>query len=164
LDNLSNGVKEMKWIPQDMEIYMKSKEYVDTIVLPLLPVSLGDDVKQMASMSEFITLLSIQLERQFRGRLVMLPGYSYLKSSSEDKLVSDLKDWETELDGAGFKHVFYITSDSRWKTVEDQLNGGLIWLPSLPLEHMDENYKTSILEDQVKQLLSLFLQKWQTGE
>lgn len=94
----------------------------------------------------------------------MLPGYSYLKSVSEDKLVSDLKSWEEEFFDKGFKHVLYITSDSSWKAFEDQLNGGLIWLPSLPLENMDESYKNSILEDQVKQLLNLFVQKWQTVE
>ena len=154
----------MKWISQDIEMYMKSKEYVDTVVLPLFPVSFDDDIKQTVAMTEFISLLSVQLERQFRGRLVMLPGYSYLKSTAEDKLVSDVKDWETELLAKGFKHVFYITSDSSWKAIENKLEGGLIWLPSLPLEHMDDNYKNSILEDQVKQLLNLFLQKWQTAE
>lgn len=154
----------MKWISQDIDMYIKSKEYVDTAVLPLFPVSLGDDIKQTAAMSEFISLLSIQLERQFRGRLVMLPGYSYLKSFTEDKLVDDIKLWEKELLAKGFKHVFYLTSDSSWKTIESQFDGGLIWLPSLPLEHMDEQYKNTILDDQVKQLLQLFLQKWQSGE
>lgn len=153
----------MKWISQDIDMYIKSKEYVDTVVLPLFPVSLGDDIKQTAAMSEFISLLSIQLERQFRGRLVMLPGYSYLKSFSEDKLVSDIKIWEEELLAKGFKHVFYLTSDSSWKAIETQFTGGLIWLPSLPLEHMDEQYKNTILDDQVKQLLQLFLQKWQSA-
>ncbi|WP_102274765.1 YpiF family protein [Cytobacillus massiliigabonensis] len=150
----------MKWISQDIDMYIKSKEYVDTAVLPLFPVSLGDDIKQTAAMSEFISLLSIQLERQFRGRLVMLPGYSYLKSFPEDKLISDVKLWETELLEKGFKHVFCLTSDSSWKANENQITSGLIWLPSLPLEHMDEQYKTTILDDQVKQLLQLFLQKW----
>ncbi|MED3553627.1 YpiF family protein [Cytobacillus praedii] len=154
----------MKWISQDIDMYIKSKEYVDTAVLPLFPVSLGDDIKQTAAMSEFISLLSIQLERQFRGRLVMLPGFSYLKSFTEDKLVNDIKLWEKELLSKGFKHVFYLTSDSSWKTIESQFEGGLIWLPSLPLEHMDEQYKNTILDDQVKQLLQLFLQKWQSGE
>ncbi|KOP83230.1 YpiF family protein [Cytobacillus solani] len=154
----------MKWISQDIDMYLKSKEYVDTAVLPLFPVSLRDDIKQTAAMSEFISLLSIQLERQFRGRLVMFPGYSYLKSFPEDKLISDIKLWEKELTEKGFKHVLYLTSDSSWKALESQFDGGLIWLPSLPLEHMDEQYKNTILDDQVKQLLQLFLQKWQSGE
>lgn len=154
----------MKWVSQDIEMFLKEKQYVDTAVLPLLPVSFGDDIKQSVSMTEFISLLSVQLERQFRGRLIMLPGYAYLKSAGEDRLLSGLGEWETELKAQGFKHIFLITSDSMWKSLEDRLEGGLIWLPSLPLEHMDENYRNSILDDQVKQLLNLFVQKWQNGE
>ena len=154
----------MKWISQDIDRFLQSKEYVDTAVLPLLPVSLGSDMKQSASMSEFISLLNVQLERQFRGRVMMLPGYSYLKSASVDKLSEDIKFWENELFANGFKHVFHVTSDSSWKAMEEQLDGGLIWLPSIPLEHMEERNRNSILEDQVKQLLNLFMQKWQNAE
>lgn len=154
----------MKWVSQDIDMYLNAKEYVDTVVLPLLPVSFEQDIKQTVSMTEFISLLSIQLERQFKGRLIMLPGFPYLKSSSEDKLLADVQQWENELLTHDFKHVFYVTSDSEWKKREEHLQGSLIWLPSLPLEHMDENYKNSILEDQVKQLLNLFVQKWQVSE
>ncbi|UOE54207.1 YpiF family protein [Bacillus sp. CMF12] len=154
----------MKWVSQDIEMFLKEKQYVDTAVLPLLPVSFGDDIKQSVAMTEFISLLSVQLERQFRGRLIMLPGYAYLKSAGEDSLLSGLGKWEAELKAQGFNHIFLLTSDSMWKSLEDRLEGGLIWLPSLPLEHMDENYRNSILDDQVKQLLNLFVQKWQNGE
>ena len=64
----------MKWVSQDIEMFLKEKQYVDTAVLPLLPVSFGDDIKQSVAMTEFISLLSVQLERQFRGRLIMLPA------------------------------------------------------------------------------------------
>lgn len=154
----------MKWVSQDIEMFLKEKQYVDTAVLPLLPVSFGDDIKQSLAMTEFISLLSVQLERQFRGRLIMLPGYAYLKSAGEESLLSGLGEWEAELKAQGFKHIFLLTSDSMWKSLEDRLEGGLIWLPSLPLEHMDENYRNSILDDQVKQMLNLFVQKWQNGE
>ncbi|QED48424.1 YpiF family protein [Cytobacillus dafuensis] len=154
----------MKWNPQDIDMFLQSKEYVDTVVLPLLPVAISNDTKQAASMTEFISLLSMQLERQFRGRLLLLPGYSYLKTESMDKLSGDLKVWERELLENDFKHVLFLTSDSNWKTVENQLEGELIWLPSLPLEHMDEKNRNSLLEDQVKQLMNLFLQKWQSAD
>ncbi|WP_282141762.1 YpiF family protein [Cytobacillus oceanisediminis] len=154
----------MKWVSQDIEMFLKEKQYVDTAVLPLLPVSFGDDIKQSVAMTEFISLLSVQLERQFRGRLIMLPGYAYLKSAGEESLLSGLGEWEAELKAQGFKHIFLLTSDSMWKSLENRLEGGLIWLPSLPLEHMDENYRNSILDEQVKQLLNLFVQKWQNGE
>jgi len=151
----------MKWMTQDIEMYKKSKEFVDTAVMLLLPVSFEDDMKQSASMSEFISLLSFQLERQFKGRIMMLPSHSYLKSLTDVKLVNDVKEWEGKLFTEGFTHIFHLTSDSFWKQYEDKLEGNLIWLPSLPLEHLDESNRNSILEDQVKQLVYLFLQKWQ---
>ena len=154
----------MKWIPQDIDMFLQSKEYVDTAVLPLLPVSLGNDMKQTASMCDFITMLSVQLERQFKGRILMFPGLSYLKSAPMDKLQGEVRIWASELIGSGFKHVFYVTSDSSWKAVETELQGSLIWLPSIPLEHMDEGSRNSILEDQVKQLLALFMQSWKESD
>lgn len=45
--------------------------------------------------------------------------------------------------------------------VENQLSGSLIWLPALPLEHLNDSQKISMIESQVKQLLKLFTQKWQ---
>ena len=151
----------MKWISQDIEMYISSKEYVDTAIMLLLPVSFKDDMKQTASLSEFISLLSLQIERKFHGRVLMLPSHSYLKSLSADKIVTDVKEWEENLFAEGFKSIFYLTSDSFWKSVENQLEGSLIWLPSLPLEHLDESTRNSLLDDQVKQLVNIFLQKWQ---
>lgn len=154
----------MNWVSKDIEVYLGAKEYVDTAVLPLLPVSFGPDIKQAVSMTEFITLLSIQLERQFKGRLLMLPGYTYLKQNSEDKLIEEINGWHSELVQHGFKHIFYVTSDSDWRARETKIDGNVIWLPSLPLENLDPNSRNTILEDQVKQLLNLFVQKWQENE
>lgn len=154
----------MKWNSEDIDMYMKAKEYVDTIVLPLYPISLDDQIKKTAEMTEFITLLSAQLERQFKGRMIMLPGFTYLKSTNRDELYKSLLNWEQEFFRSGFKHVFYVTSDSDWKIFETNLEGSLIWLPTIPLQQMDEQYRNTILKDQVKQLFSLFVQRWQAVE
>ncbi|WP_019154290.1 YpiF family protein [Robertmurraya massiliosenegalensis] len=154
----------MKWVSNDIDMYLGAKEYVDTVVLPLLPISFGDDIKQSASMTEFISLLNIPLERQFKGRLMMLPGYPYLKSDSDDRRLQLINHWETEFKKYGFKHIFYITSDSDWRSLEEKLEGTLIWLPSLPLESMDDKYRNQILEDQISQLIHLFVKKWQNND
>ncbi|SFA98618.1 MULTISPECIES: YpiF family protein [unclassified Bacillus (in: firmicutes)] len=154
----------MKWVPQDIEMYLKSKEYVDTAVIPLSPIAFGEDMKQAAAMTEFISLLSIQLERQFTGRLLLFPAHSYLKNAAEEKLISSLGELETEIKNAEFKHIFYITSDSNWIKRETELSGSVIWLPSLPLDKMDQTQKTEILDDQVKQMLQLFIQKWREND
>ena len=57
--------------------------------------------------------------------------------------------------------TFFLTSDSDGKRSRINSVIGLIWVPSIPLENLDEQYKHSIMEDQVKQLLNVIVQKWQ---
>jgi hypothetical protein len=154
----------MKWNGQDVQTFLEAREYVDTVVMPLLPVDLDNEIVQAAQMSEFISLVAAQLERQFKGRILMLPGYSYLKSVLEEKLVEDLQTWEKQLVANGFTHVFYLSSDVFWKSVEQRFDGSLIWIPSIPLETMQESQKISAIESQVKQMINLFTQKWRANE
>lgn len=96
----------MKWHTQDIQLFLKERDYIDTVILPLYPVSFADDIKQTVAMTEFINLLSGQLEKQFKGRILMLPGMSYLKTISEEKRLADLIEWEKELISQDFKHIF----------------------------------------------------------
>jgi hypothetical protein len=154
----------MKWVSKDIETYLTAKEYVDTAVIPLYGVSFGNEMRQSASGAEFITLLTSYLERQFTGRLLLLPPFTYLKSDHPEDIVQQLKKWEENIEKNETKHIFYITSESDWKIYEKELKGSLIWLPSLPLEHLNDQQKISMIESQVKQLLSLFTQKWNENE
>lgn len=151
----------MKWNPQDVDVYLKSKEYVDTAVIPLFPVAFEGEMRQAAAMTEFITILTGQLEKQFKGRLMLLPGFSYMKTKEDEKIIEDLKFWEKQLLENGFSHVFYLTSDPVWNSMQNHLSGSVIWLPSIPMEMMEEKAKISIIESQVKQMITLFTQKWQ---
>jgi hypothetical protein len=152
----------MKWVAGDIEMYREAAEYIDTAVIPLMPVTFDLDMKQFAQMAEFVALLTTQLEKQFRGRIFLMPGYVYMKQSNG--ILAALQEWETALLDKHFQHVFYVTSDSSWKQHEKELGGELIWLPSLALEHMPEQQKVAIVDDQVKQLLALFTQKWRENE
>jgi hypothetical protein len=152
----------MKWVASDIEMYQKAAEYVDTAIIPLLPVSFDEDMKQSASMAEFIGILTAQLEKQFKGRIFLMPGLVYVKGAPGS--LEMLQDWENTLLDKQFKHVFFVTSDINWRQYENQVSGTVLWLPSLPLEHMQEQQKVSIVEDQVKQLLSIFTEKWKQAE
>ncbi|MFF2449961.1 YpiF family protein [Neobacillus sp. NPDC058068] len=151
----------MKWIPQDIETYLNAKEYVDTAIIPIYSISFEGEMKQSASASEFISLLTNQIERQFTGRLLLFPPFTYLKNENSEKVLNDLLTWEENIIKGDFKHIYYITSDIEWKAHEEKLGGSLIWLPSLLLEQMSESQKVEMINSQVKQLLSLFTQKWQ---
>jgi hypothetical protein len=76
-----------------------------------------------------------------------------LKSDHPEDIIQQLKKWEANIEKNEFKHIFYITSEIDWKNSEKELTGSLIWLPSLPLEHLNDSQKISMIESQVKQLL-----------
>ncbi|MCM3566797.1 YpiF family protein [Neobacillus mesonae] len=154
----------MKWLPQDVETYSAAKEYVDTAVVPLYSITIGKGVKQSAAASEFITLLTNYLERQFTGRILLFPPFTYLGNEQDEKVLTDLKKWEESILDAGFKHVFYVTSDFEWRSREGELNGTLIWLPAIPLEQMNDTQKLTMIDSQVQQLLTIFTQKWQKSD
>ena len=154
----------MKWIPQEVETYLNAKEYVDTAVIPVYSLSFGEEIKQSAAAFEFISLLTGYLERQFTGRILMFPPFTYLKSNNMEQVISELLKWEETVLQSEFKHIFYITSELDWRMYENRIGGSLIWLPALPLGNMSESQKIELIESQVKQLLSIFTQKWSNNE
>ncbi|MFD2679498.1 YpiF family protein [Bacillus seohaeanensis] len=151
----------MNWIGKDIDVLLREKEFIDTAVIPLIPVDFLDEIKTSAAQNEFISLLQLHLERQFKGRMIITPPFTYLLSQTKEDLKANLSMWTEAVTQSGIKHAFLLTSDSGWKKVEEDLGDNLIWVPSIPLEHMEEQYKHSIMEDQVKQLLNVIVQKWQ---
>lgn len=152
----------MKWNSKEIDIYLTSKEYVDTALITLIPISFNGEMKQSVAMGEFSTILTNEIERQLHGRTLAFPSFTYLKSEEREKKLNRLKEWTSKLSDQGFKHLFLFTSDSEWKQFEQDLDATLIWLPVIPLEHMDGKYKTEILQEQTKQLLQIVTNKWQT--
>jgi hypothetical protein len=151
----------LKWISQDVEQYVKAKEYIDTAVIPLIPVAFGSEMKQSASMSEFITIVSTFLERQCTGRILLLPSFTYFSSSNFEKIGNELEEWVIALKNNHFKHVYLITCDKEWIVHESRLKESLIWLPIIPIENFENSQKMSIIESQVQQILAIISKKWQ---
>ncbi|MFC0271617.1 YpiF family protein [Metabacillus herbersteinensis] len=147
----------MKWTTSDVDLYTQSKEYVDTAVVPLVPIVVDSSLKQVVSKGEFVTLLANELERQLKGRIYLLPSLSYLAKS--EALFSELQEWKQEL-LTQFKHVLFITSDEKLRELDGDLKGNIIWLPTVPLEHMDDHLKKKLLQDHVEQILNILLQSW----
>ena len=157
--NIKVGVM-MKWIPQEVETYLNAKEYVDTAVIPIYSLSFGEEMKQSAAAFEFLSLLTGHLERQFTGRILLFPPFTYLKSDNIENVLDELLKWGENVLNSEFKHIFYITSELDWRMYENRLAGSLLWLPSLPLGNMNEAQKMEVVDSQVKQLLSIFTQQW----
>ncbi|ANB59331.1 YpiF family protein [Anoxybacteroides amylolyticum] len=150
----------MKWTAYDVSMYEKEKQYIDTAVLPLLPLTFSERAKLAAADGEFMQLVTNEIERQLKGRLFLFPSFPYFASETLDVCVERLNCWTTELKEAGMRHVFYVTTDQKWKEKESMLTGVLFFLPSIPFEHMDDSYKQQIVYEQTTKLLNAFISHW----
>ncbi|GKV55426.1 hypothetical protein NCCP2222_13730 [Sporosarcina sp. NCCP-2222] len=146
----------MNWTGKDMDTYLLQKEYIDTLVIPLIKVEPAlEKMKMSASAAEFTMLLSSMIETQFKGRMMFAPPFSYTASTGISELKTELLNSFKE---SPFKHIFFLTTDPAWVSSDD--NGQVIWLPSIPLESMDVQLRQTILEDQLRQVLPKFTEKW----
>ncbi|MGG5253804.1 YpiF family protein [Neobacillus sp. SM06] len=154
----------MKWAAKDIEIYIKEKAFIDTVVIPLLPVSFGEEIKESASQSEFITLLSTLLEKQFAGRVLLAPPFTYLQVDGIKTAALSLEKWAMNIKENAIPHIYYLTSDSGWKMIEQHLKGTLLWVPALPIDQFNHSQKWTIVENQANQLVNFFIKKWHEKE
>ncbi|MBQ0139433.1 MAG: YpiF family protein [Kurthia sp.] len=146
----------MYWNGKDLDIFLQQKEYIDTAIVPLTKLDGSQEgMKQSASATEFLLSLTNFIEQQFKGRIVMLPPMLYSAAMPQQQLIELISE---ELKKAGFKYIFFLTSDHAWTAYQEQHE--IIWLPSIPLESMDQRMKTSVLEDQLRQIIPIFSQKW----
>ncbi|MDP1418771.1 YpiF family protein [Peribacillus simplex] len=148
----------MKWTAKDLDMYMQSKEYVDTVLIPLVPLSFKGQMKQTGSMNEFLTILSLEIEKQMKGRILLLPTFHYL--SDEMDKVERLKHWANEVKENNFEHVFFLTSDFEWKKEERELENNLVWIPAIPLEGLEIEQAREMINQQVLQILDIFSYNW----
>ncbi|MBD3110402.1 YpiF family protein [Bacillus sp. AGMB 02131] len=149
----------MKWLPQDMDMFFQAREYVDTAVMPLIGLTFKEQAKQSASVHDFISIVSRQVEQQFKGRVLLMPPLTYCSDWSKEERLELLLKWKADLDKQ-FSHVLFLTSDAEWKTLEMEIGQSLLWISPIPLEHLEEKYKQPMMEEQVKMLLKVISQKW----
>jgi hypothetical protein len=151
----------LRWQAKEIDLYLQAKEYVDTAIVPLIPISWDKEIKSTVQMGEFTSLITDELERQFKGRVFQFPPFTYLKSEDVESRLPKINELDTHLKDNGFHHVIYVTSDIDWKQIETKMQDTLLWIPSIPLEHLDQKYKMEVLSNQIKQMLPIMTNKWQ---
>ncbi|WLR43726.1 DUF2487 family protein [Bacillus carboniphilus] len=141
----------MRWEIKDWDLYKQSKEYVDTVVVPVVPLSLKN--KQQLEKHEYLTLLSQELEKQLRGRLFLTPPLVYFFPEKQ-RLETDMNNWK-EILSKHFTYIFFLTGEEVLKESQD-----VLWSPTIPIENMDQSLKKKVIQDQVAQILNILLQYW----
>ncbi|SDN36930.1 YpiF family protein [Alkalicoccus daliensis] len=150
----------MRWNENDAKTYQSAKEYVDTAIIPLLPVAGGKEQEEAVRMGEFTSYLTDFLERQYTGRVYLLPPFTYLKEESTEDRLERLKTWTEHFKNQGFSHFLYVTSDSRWRQADARDLGELVWIPAFSLAEMDTNKRQQSIEQQAQQIIPLMTEKW----
>lgn len=149
----------MNWTAADMDTYLHQKEYIDTLMVPLLKLETNpESMKSSSSSTEFLMHVSTFIETQFKGRMMLTPPFSYTQSLDLETMSETLK---KDFALSDFKHIFYLTTDAKW--MSSNIAEETIWLPSIPLESMDKQLRQKIVEDQLRQVLPRLTKKWTEG-
>src|SRR5690625_5246866 len=131
-------------------------------MIPLLPVKFSSDheLAQQAFQNEVLSILINELEQELTGRILLSPSYSYLKLTDKTKEINRLNNWIQDARTQPFNHVFFITYDSSWKKDEQDLNGTLLWIPSVKTGDVYSEEMSGFIRDQVDQLVELIRSYW----
>ena len=151
----------MKYQSIDTELFIKSREYIDTVIVPLNPVAFGEEYGQTVSSYEFITLLTYELEKELKGRLFLAQSLPYLKSSTVKERLQLVSLWLDFYKKEGFRHIRFLTTDSKWTTVD--LAEHILWIPAVPIEKMPSESIKSVISEQTKQLAGMLTNSWITS-
>ncbi|CVM12703.1 Protein of uncharacterised function (DUF2487) [Streptococcus pneumoniae] len=145
----------MKFQAEDADLFLQSKDYIDTAIIPLVGID-ASHIKQTVSLGEFTILVAEDLERQLKGRVFLFPPHTYLEVNNRKQ--EDILALKQSLQ-EHFQHVVFITSDNKWKEQLEVIESAFI-LQSVPLEHLKVNLKQKVIQDSVEQILNFLLQKW----
>ena len=152
----------MKWKKADLSQYKQAKEFIDTIIIPLVPFHLSNDndLEKSAFQSEVLSVFTSEIENELMGRIMLTPNYNYLKSASKQVEVERLNLWIEDIQKQPFTHVFCVTFDASWKKDEQTMNGTLLWLPGLHSGDLHSKEMHALIRDQVEQIGELIRSYW----
>lgn len=146
-----------------MNIYLEAKEYVDTLLLPLIAIDWEGDPKHSLLISEYVLAISAAIEKYFTGRVFQVPAFTYVLDEGEEK-ITRLLAWEKYFHTNGFKHLIYVTGDDNWKHGQNQSEHLFICLPEMGLEDLDEKGRNDSFGIFVQESISLIKDKWERGD
>ncbi|TSB46927.1 DUF2487 family protein [Alkalicoccobacillus porphyridii] len=150
----------MKWNTKDIKVYQQQKQYVDTVLIPLLPMSPGKELARSVTQSEYSMAISDELERMYQGRLIVSLPFTYQPVGSYESVLDQLNQWIHAWREDGIKHVVLVTSDSEWRSYETALSGTLIWLAAVSLSTMEPKERMNICSQIAQDLAPIFKKEW----
>lgn len=135
---------------RDLRVLKDEIEFVDTAIVPVVSVDFDNNLLHHANNLELIQLVTIQLEKQLKGRLMITPA---LTTAGGD--ISSLETYKNQLTEYGFKNIVSLSFDAH--EIESVHN---IKVNSIPISDMDNEMKISIINDEVKTVIKQIIGVW----
>jgi|GEM_PF-4777758 len=148
----------MKYQTGDMEMFQLSREYVDTVIIPLNAITFEKGVNQAVASYEYLSLLTYELERELKGRIFLAHPVPYMKDSGQEIKNSLLSQWREFYRTAGFTYIHFITTDNKWLSAANQ--GEILWFPSIQTDKMPKEAIKQVLDDHTDQITELLREAW----
>lgn len=152
----------MKWKKTELEKYVQAKEYVDTILLPLIPCQMGNDQESEKSsfQNEVINIFANEIEKELSGRIMLAPSYYFLKTADKTAEVDRINAWVQDMQKQPFEHIILLTFDAEWKKYEKSINGNILWLPGMQSGDLHSKETIDFIRDQISQISEIIRSYW----
>ncbi|UOQ47587.1 YpiF family protein [Gracilibacillus caseinilyticus] len=152
----------MKWTSTDLEVFYQSKEFIDTLCIPLIPLDLANsaDVHKLANQKTSLQIISDELERNYTGRIMLSPTYTYVRGTDFQIECDRVNQWTSNLSGDHFQHIFLLSYDVNWKRFERDLAGSFVWLAAPSIDDFKSEHAQKAISNQTNQLSELIESYW----
>lgn len=133
----------------DIKVLKDQLEFVDTAVIPFVSTDMDSGALSYANDIELLQLVTIQLEKQFKGRIFITPAMTTVNSDT-----TVLEQYEAQLYDYGFKNVVIITH------MELDESHTTIRLNHIPLQDMTNDIKMDMVKEEVKKVMKSIISIW----
>jgi hypothetical protein len=120
------GGMVMKWELTTADQFIESQEYIDTAIVPLVKIGLGDQLKVALADSTLLNGVACIIEDKLTGRVMLFPIFSYTGMEEEVHFIANLNTYTRHLQKHGFKSVIFLTHRSFENPVKDQLGAEIL--------------------------------------
>lgn|GEM_PF-2627481 len=152
----------MKWTKANIKTYIETKEFIDTLLIPLIKLDLKSDqrMKESALAREYVDVLAYELERRLAGRTMLLPDYVYLNNVNYHTEMNRINNWIQSFSEQSFENTFLISLDNEWTKFSQELNGQFLWLSHVPFDDFSEPTAKPFIQTQADKLSETIQSFW----
>lgn len=151
-------MNKVKWDQAHLETYLKNWEVIDTALIPVIRVALGNGAEESINRAAWVYGVASHLEEQLAGRIILIPAIPYAQSA--EQAVNFLASFSEDIKQKA-TNVIYLTAE---KELEEANSGSQIKLITIQLTGEErEKPSTQDLFNLAQKYISSLIRLWQKG-